>query len=135
MDTKLSKVYYSLQGYWKGLAAFKKFPVTAKVFKDAAKQCLANQVLCNFSSLRHATFLVQNLKCPTWYTKQTFFSCLPTNCLVTLKNSDKVPKPFQKIYKLEILKWPQLLQVDPRHEFMGAATKEMENHKTLIRHR
>ena len=26
-----------------------------------------------------------------------------------------------------------MLQVDPRREFMGAVTKEMENHKTFIR--
>ncbi|KAL9964114.1 hypothetical protein ACROYT_G027698 [Oculina patagonica] len=31
------------------------------------------------------------------------------------------------------LKWPQMLQVDPGREFMGAVTKEMENHKTYIR--
>ena len=29
--------------------------------------------------------------------------------------------------------WPKMLQVDPRREFMGAITKEMENHKTYIR--
>ena len=32
------------------------------------------------------------------------------------------------------MKWPQLLQVDPGHEFMGAVTKVMENNKTAIRH-
>jgi len=31
------------------------------------------------------------------------------------------------------LKWPQMLQVDPGREFMGAVTKEMEKHKTYIR--
>ena len=31
------------------------------------------------------------------------------------------------------LKWPQMLQVDPGHEFMGAVTKEMEKHITFIR--
>ena len=31
------------------------------------------------------------------------------------------------------MKWPQLLQVDPGHEFMGAVTKVMENNKTAIR--
>ena len=29
--------------------------------------------------------------------------------------------------------WPQMLQVDPGHEFMGGVTKEMESHKTYIR--
>ena len=31
------------------------------------------------------------------------------------------------------MKWPQLLQVDPGREFMGAVTKTMENNKTAIR--
>ena len=29
MDSKLSKVYYSPQGYWKGLSAIKKLAETA----------------------------------------------------------------------------------------------------------
>lgn len=33
---------------------------------------------------------------------------------------------------LGLLKWPQMLQVNPGRGFMGAATKEMENHKTYI---
>ena len=31
--------------------------------------------------------------------------------------------------------WPELLQVDPGREFMGAVTKLMEIHKTRIRQR
>ena len=31
------------------------------------------------------------------------------------------------------MKWPQLLQVDPGREFMGAVTKVMENNKNAIR--
>ena len=45
---------------------------------------------------------------------------------LTLKNSDEVAQAFQKIYKRAPLKWPQMLQVDPGREFMGAVTKEME---------
>ena len=52
---------------------------------------------------------------------------------LTSKNSDEVALTFKKIYKRAPLKWPQLLQVDPGREFMGAVTKEMENHKTSIR--
>ena len=33
----------------------------------------------------------------------------------------------QRIYERGPLKWPQLLQVDPGCEFMGAVTKIMEN--------
>ena len=54
---------------------------------------------------------------------------------MTSKNSDEVTQAFQKkkIYKRSLQKWPQMLPVDPGREFMGAVTKEMENHKTYIR--
>ena len=52
---------------------------------------------------------------------------------LTSKNSDEVALAFKIIYKRAPLKWPRLLQVDPGREFMGAVTKEMENHKTYIR--
>ena len=51
----------------------------------------------------------------------------------TSKESDEVSKTFQKIYRRGPLKWPQLLQVDPGREFMGAVTKVMENNNTAIR--
>ena len=54
---------------------------------------------------------------------------------ITSKNSDEVAQAFQKIYKRSPLTWPKMLQVDPGREFMGAVTKEMENHKTYIRRR
>ena len=53
--------------------------------------------------------------------------------LLTSKNSNEVALAFQKIYKRGPLKWPQMLQVDPGREFMGAVIKEMENDKTFIR--
>ena len=52
---------------------------------------------------------------------------------LTSKESDEVSKAFQRIYKKGPLKWPQLLQVDPGREFMGAVTKVMQNNKTAIR--
>ncbi|KAL9950199.1 hypothetical protein ACROYT_G042670 [Oculina patagonica] len=52
---------------------------------------------------------------------------------LTSKDSTEVAKGFQTIYRRSALKWPQMLQVDPGREFMGAVTKEMENHKTNIR--
>ena len=42
MDSKLSKIYYSPKGYWKGLAAVKKLSSTAKVGGEVAKRWLAN---------------------------------------------------------------------------------------------
>ena len=48
------------------------------------------------------------------------------------KESAEVASAFQKIYKRGPLKWPQLLQVDPGREFMGAVTKEMGKNKTKL---
>ena len=45
------------------------------------------------------------------------------------KESVEGATAFQKICKRGPLKWPQLLQVDPGREFMGAVTKEMEKKK------
>ena len=46
---------------------------------------------------------------------------------LTSKDSDEVAWGFAKIYRRGPLKWPQMLQVDPGREFMGAVTKAMEN--------
>ena len=51
---------------------------------------------------------------------------------LTSKDSDKVAKAFQSIYKRSPLTWPKMLQVDPGREFMDSVTKEMEKHKTYI---
>jgi len=51
---------------------------------------------------------------------------------LTSKDSVEVARAFQSIYMRSPLTWPQLLQVDPGHEFMGSVTKEMENHKTTV---
>ena len=45
MDAKLAKIYYSPQGYWKGISAIKKLAEATKVPEDAAKQWLIKQAL------------------------------------------------------------------------------------------
>ena len=52
---------------------------------------------------------------------------------LTSKDSAEDAKAFQSINKRSPQNWPRLLQVDPGREFMGSVTKEMENHKALIR--
>ena len=52
---------------------------------------------------------------------------------LTSKDSAEVAKSFEKIYRRGPLKWPQLLQVDPGREFMGAVTKEIKKNNTAIR--
>ena len=45
MDSKLAKIYYSPQGYWKGVSAIKKLAEAAKVPEDVVKQWLFKQAL------------------------------------------------------------------------------------------
>ena len=45
MDAKLAKIYYSPQGYWKGIAAVIKLANAAKVSPETAKQWLVKQTL------------------------------------------------------------------------------------------
>ena len=45
MDAKLAKVYYSPQGYQKGVSAIKKLVESAKVCGETAKQWLIEQPL------------------------------------------------------------------------------------------
>jgi len=45
MDAKLSKIYYSPKGYWKGTVAIKKLAEAAKVSEDSAKMWLIRQAL------------------------------------------------------------------------------------------
>jgi len=42
---RLSKIYYSPQGYWKGFAAIKKLAQAAKVSEDVARNWLMKQAL------------------------------------------------------------------------------------------
>ena len=60
-------------------------------------------------------------------------SCYKEAEPLTSKDSEEVAKAFQSIYKRGPLTWPQMLQVDPGREFMGAVKKEMEKRKTYIR--
>ena len=45
MDAKLSKIYYSPRGYWKGMAAIKQLAAAAKVSEDVARAWLTKQEL------------------------------------------------------------------------------------------
>ena len=45
MDTKLSALYYSPKGYWKGIGAIKKLAAAAGVSEDATKGWLKRQAI------------------------------------------------------------------------------------------
>ena len=159
MDAKLAKTYYSPGGYWKGFAAIKKLSEAAKVPEETAKKWLLKQALWQIflPAPKHIPRPKFDVPIPNKvYQADLLF--LPRDKLprgrkvfkyaitvvdvasrykeaepLTSKNSNEVAPAFKRIYKRSPLKWPELLQVDPGREFMGAVTKEMENHKTYIR--
>ena len=161
MDSKLTKLHYSPRGYWKGIAAIKKLSEAAEVSEDTAKKWLVKQVLWQIylPAPRHIPRPKFDVSTPN-PVHQADLLILPHDKLprgrkvfkyaltvanvasrykeaepLTSKNSDEVAQAFQKIYKRSPLKWPQMLEVDLQRKFIGAVTKEMENHKTYIRRR
>ena len=159
MDAKLAKIYYSPQGYWKGVSAIKKLAEAAKVPEDAAKQWLIQQALWQIylPAPRHVPHPKFDVATPN-SVHQADLLFLPDDKLprgrkvykytltvvdvasrykeaepLTSKDSAEVGKAFQSIYRRSTLTWPQMLQVDPGREFMGSVSKEMESHKTYIR--
>ena len=159
MDAKLAKIYYSPQGYWKGVSAIKKLAEAAKVPENVSKQWLYKQALWQIylPAPRHVPRPKFDVATPN-SVHQADLLFLPHDKLprgkkiykyaltvvdiasrykeaepLTSKNSDEVAKAFHSIYKRSPLTWPNMLQVDPGREFMGAVTKEMEKHKTFIR--
>ena len=52
---------------------------------------------------------------------------------LTSKDSTAVLRAFQTIYECLLLRWPNVLQVDPGHEFMDEVTRETAKHGVRIR--
>ena len=154
MDSKLAKIYYSAQGYWKGVSAIKKLAESAKVPEDAAKQWLIKQVLWQIylPAPRHVSRPKVDVATPN-SVHQADLLFMPHDKLphgrkvykyaltvvevasrykeaepLTSKESAEVAKAFQLIYRRSPLTWPQMLQVDAGRKFMGIVTKEMESH-------
>ena len=157
MDRKLERRYYSPQGYWKGISAIKKLAVAAKVPEVIAKEWLFKQALWQIYLPAPRYIPRPKFDVPTPNkVHQADLLFLPHDKVgrstykyaltvvdvasrfkeaqpLTSKDSTEVAKAFKTIYTRGPLKWPQMLQVDPGREFMGAVTKEMENHETFIR--
>ena len=157
MDPKLAKIYYSPQGYWKGVSAIKKLADAAKVSVNVVKQWLYKQAIWQIylpapryvprpkfdvttpNSVHQADLLFlphDKLRRKTYkyaLTVVDIASRYKEAEPLTSKDSNEVARAFQAIYKRGPLTWPSMLQVDPGREFMGGVTKEMDKHKTYIR--
>ena len=157
MDAKLAKIYYSPQGYWKGVSAIKKLADASKLPENVVKQWLYKQAIWQIflpapryvprpkfdvttpNSVHQADLLFlphDKLRRKTYkyaLTVVDIASRYKEAEPLTSKDSNEVARAVQAIYRRGPLTWPSMLQVDPGREFMGGVTKEMDKHKTFIR--
>ena len=162
LSEKLSKIYYSPKGYWRGIAAIKKLASAASVSEEEAKDWLKKQAMWQIylpgpkyvprpkfdisvpNQVHQADLLFlphDSIPIGKSKRKKTYKYALTVVDVasrykeaepLSSKNSDEVAKAFAKIYTRG-LTWPKLLQVDPGREFMGAVNKLMDSHNVEIR--
>ena len=152
---KLSKIYYSPGGYWKGYSAFSKLADAAGVSENEAKEWLKKQALWQIY-LPSPRYIPR----PHWTVEkpneihQADLLFLPHDTVrrktfkyalvvvdvasrykdaepLTSKESSEVAKSFEKIYSRK-LKWPVRIIIDPGKEFMGHVTSLMKRHNVII---
>lgn len=156
-ESKLSKIYYSPQGYWKGLTAIKKLAKAAKVSEEAAKSWLKKQAIWQIylPSPRHIPRQKFDVSIPN-DVHQADLLFLPHDKIgrktykyaltvvdvasrykeaepLTSKESSSVAAALSRIYSRKPLRWPKSLQVDPGREFMGAVSKMLTKQKVIVR--
>jgi len=120
------KIYYSPQGYWKGVAAIKKLAQAAKVSDDVAKNWLIKQALWQvyLPAPQHIPNKVHqaDLLClPNDHpprSRKTFKYALTVVVVasrykdakpLTTKEANEVARALERIYKREPLRWLKLL--------------------------
>ena len=156
-NSKLSSIYYSPQGYWKGLAAIKKLASAAKTSEDVAKDWLKKQALWQIylPAPRHIPRPKFDVDTPNEVHqadllflphdrvgKRTYKYALTVVDIASrfkaaeplaTKEAKEVANALSRIYRRGPLKWPKLLQVDPGREFMGAVSQLLAKHGVQVR--
>ena len=156
---RLSKIYYSPRGYWKGFAAIKKLAQAAKVSEDVARNWLGKQALWQIylpapryiprpkfdvpvpNQVHQADLLYLPHDRPP-RSRKTFKYALTVVDVasrfkeaepLTTKEAKEVAAALERIYSRSPLSWPKLLQVDPGREFMGAVNQLLSKHNVEVR--
>ena len=156
---RLSKIYYSPQGYWKGFAAIKKLAQPAKVSENVARNWLMKQALWQVylpspryiprpkfdvpvpNKVHQADLLYLPHDRPP-RSRKTFKYALTVVDVasrykeaepLTTKEAKEVAAALERIYSRGPLKWPKLFQVDPGREFMGAVNQLLSKHNVEVR--
>ena len=158
LTAKLSRIYYSPRGYWKGVTAIKHLASAAKVSEDVAKDWLKRQAIWQIylPAPRRIPRPRFDVSTPN-KVHQADLLFLPHDRLprgkkvykyaltvvdvasrfkeaepLTSKTAAEVGDALSRIYKRGPLKWPKLLQVDPGRQFMGAAGQLLAKHGVLL---
>ena len=157
MDRKLSALYYSPRGYWKGLTAIMKLASAAKATEQQAKEWLKKQAIWQIYlpaprrvprpkfdvAVPNEVHQADLLFLPhDRVGRKTFHYALTVVDVasrykeaepLTSKTAAEVADGLARIYKRSPLRWPKLLQVDPGREFMGAVSQLLANHRVEVR--
>ena len=158
-DSKLSALYYSPRGYWKGLAAIEKLASAAKVTEQQAKDWLKRQAIWQIylpaqrrvprprfdvavpNEVHQADLLFLPHDCVG---RKTFLCALTVIDVasrykkaqpLTSKTAAEIADSLARIYKRSPLWWPKLLQVDPGCDFIGAVNQLLAKHRVEVRRR
>ncbi|MCG8052642.1 MAG: DDE-type integrase/transposase/recombinase, partial [Candidatus Thiodiazotropha endolucinida] len=156
-DSKLSTIYYSPKGYWKGLAAIEKLASAAKVSEQRAKDWLKRQAIWQIylPTPRHMPRPKFDISTPNEVHqadllflphdrvgRKTFRYALTVVDVASRykeaeplinKTAAEVADSLARIYKRSPLKWPKLLQVDPGREFMGSVSQLLAKYSVQVR--
>ena len=156
---RLSKIYYSPRGYWKGFAAIKKLAQAAKVSEDVAQNWLVKQAFWQIylpapryisrpkfdvpvpNKVHQADllYLPHDRPPPSRKTFKYAFTVVDVASRfkeaepLTTKEAREVAAALERIYSRSPLSWPKLLQVDPGREFMGTVNQLLSKHSVEVR--
>ena len=156
MERKLASIYYSPQGYWKGLAAIKNLSATAKVTEQQAKDWLKKQTIWKISACsKHIPRRKFDVSKPN-EARQADLLFLPHEragrktfryalTVVDVASRYKEAEPLtsktaavadtlSRICRRGPLKSPKLPQFGPGREFMGAVSQVLAIHGVSVRH-
>ena len=158
-ENKLSKIYYSPKGYWKGLSAISKLASEAGISREKARNFLKKQAIWQVylpppkyiprvkfnvsipNKVHQADLLFLPYDRPGKGKKLYKYALTVIDVAsrfkdaqpLSSKESKEVAQAFEKIYGRKGLSWPELLQVDPGKEFMGKVNEVMKKHNVIVR--
>ena len=157
LDKKLSGIYHSPRGYWKGLTAIKKLVSAAKVTEQQAKDWLKKQAIWQIYlpaplhiprpkfdvAVPNQVHQADLLFLPHDRVRQKTFRYVLTVIDVAnrykeaeslpSKTAAEVANGLARIDKRSPMQWPKLLQVDPGREFMGSVSQVLAKHSVQVR--